>query len=101
MENQAPQPPFVKGFGYTVLGNLVFLLLYSAIFLILENSHRNLFSTDVFFASFVHAAMYLLISIGCLFAKRPGLGLGILLSALVVPLIGFSICMVGLPPPPH
>jgi hypothetical protein len=102
MDEQMPQPerPFFKGFGITVLGNLLLLLAYSALLLIIENetpggAREGIFSFGVLIASFTHAASCFIASIVLFILKRPDLGTGFLLSALVIPLIGFSFCLGG------
>jgi hypothetical protein len=92
MENQ-PLQPFWKNFGYAILGNLLFLLVYTGILRMLQSSDKEFFPFAVLIGSCMHAVAALLASIGCFIGGRKDLGAGFLLSAFVVPLIGFSICL--------
>ena len=95
-----PERPFFKGFGITVMANLLGLLAYSGLLLMIESAtpggaSDGIFSFGVLIASFAHAAACLIASIVLFILKRADLGTGFLLSALVIPLIGFSFCLGG------
>lgn len=106
MDEQLQQPqrepdrPFFKGFGITVLANLLGLLAYSGLLLMIESqtpdgARQGIFAFGVLFISLIHAAACFIASIVLFILKRPDLGTGFLLAALMIPLIGFSFCLGG------
>mgnify|MGYP001475732313 CR=1 FL=1 len=95
-----PERPFFKGFGIVVLANLLGLLAYSGLLLMIESqtpggARDGIFSFGVLAVSFTHAVLCFITSIVLFIMKRPDLGTGFILSALVIPLIGFSFCLGG------